>query len=176
MTERWLPVVGNASYEISDFGNIRRTVPDSRNRFPRRNLRPFQVRNGYLQVRLAGSKERSLHRIVAAAFLGPCPPGMQVDHIDGNRSHNAIGNLRYVTPAENNVAGLRRNGGRPGAAKLTRENVLEAREMRQRGHTFASIAERFGVAECTIQACLNGRNWRYFWSITNDEARRGLGA
>jgi len=43
---------------------------------------------------------RYVHRLVAAAFIGPCPEGHHVHHIDNDPSNNFIENLRYVTPAE----------------------------------------------------------------------------
>ena len=44
----------------------------------------------------------SVHRLVAATFLGS-PPSLrsQVNHIDGNPGNNNVGNLEYVTPSEN---------------------------------------------------------------------------
>lgn len=53
--------------------------------------------NGY--VIYAGNAYE--HQIVAWAFLGPCPVGKEVNHIDHNRKNNHIENLEYVTHSEN---------------------------------------------------------------------------
>lgn len=41
------------------------------------------------------------HRVVWELHNGAIPDGVQVDHIDGDRTNNRIGNLRLVTPAGN---------------------------------------------------------------------------
>lgn len=54
------------------------------------------VRNGYLRW-----NSISIHRIVWETFNGSIPEDMVIDHIDGNRSNNALSNLRLVTQSEN---------------------------------------------------------------------------
>jgi len=59
---------------------------------------------GYKLVSLwRDGKGRScnVHRLVAAAFLGPCPTGMEVRHLDGDPTNNDVANLRYGTGSEN---------------------------------------------------------------------------
>ena len=55
---------------------------------------------GYLSVRI-GSKEYSVHRIVAQAFLPDFLDYPEVDHIDGNKANNDISNLRMRTSSKN---------------------------------------------------------------------------
>ena len=57
--------------------------------------------HGYLRVCIARKTYR-VHRLIAEAFHGPCPPGKdEVDHTDRNRSNNKPENLRWVSHVEN---------------------------------------------------------------------------
>lgn len=92
----WKLIPGYESYEVSDCGNVRRTDGLI--------MQQHISYNGYMRVGLRANGKRShllVHRLVMAAFVGPCPDGKQVNHIDENRSNNQLLNLEYVTPGEN---------------------------------------------------------------------------
>lgn len=98
VTERWLPVVDyEGLYEVSDLGRVcslRRGII----------LKPTLTKLGYLRVEpYANGKGRKVmvHCLVAVAFHGPCPPGLEVRHLDGDSQNNAASNLAYGTPSEN---------------------------------------------------------------------------
>ena len=55
---------------------------------------------GYRQVGIA-TKIYHVHRLVVETFIGEIPDGMEVDHIDRDRSNNALNNLRIVTSSIN---------------------------------------------------------------------------
>jgi hypothetical protein len=55
--------------------------------------------HGYLQIYVDGVPYR-LHRLIWKLYYGTDPQG-HIDHIDGNRMNNAIGNLRDVLPMQN---------------------------------------------------------------------------
>ncbi|CAL5981299.1 HNH_endonuclease [Hexamita inflata] len=59
---------------------------------------------GYFMATLSnefGYKSFDVHQLVALAFLGPCPPGFQVDHISRDKTDNRATNLRYVSASNN---------------------------------------------------------------------------
>ena len=43
----------------------------------------------------------SIHRLVLETFIGPCPPGMEANHKDGNKYNSDVDNLEWVTRSEN---------------------------------------------------------------------------
>lgn len=58
---------------------------------------------GYYYVCLgdAGRAWVSVHKLVASKYLGICPDGMEISHIDGNSWNNHWSNLEYITHSEN---------------------------------------------------------------------------
>jgi len=44
-----------------------------------------------------------VHRLVALHFIGPCPPGCEINHIDMNRSHNHWSNLEWISHSQNMI-------------------------------------------------------------------------
>lgn len=101
--ERWLPVVGwEGLYEVSDHGRVKRVLAAFGTR-PGKLLRPGLCR-GYPIVGLCRegrATSRTVHQLVAEAFIGPRGQGMEVDHADGDRSNNNVANLEYVSGLEN---------------------------------------------------------------------------
>lgn len=46
-------------------------------------------------------KHHYVHRLVLETFVGPCPEGMECDHVNRDRSDNRLQNLRWVTSVDN---------------------------------------------------------------------------
>jgi len=92
--EIWKDAVGFPGYKVSDLGNVCGKYG--------RILKPELI-DGYHYLGLCGKKRKyvRVHRLVAAAFLGPCPAGQEVDHYNDIRDDNRVVNLHYVTPSEN---------------------------------------------------------------------------
>src|SRR5205814_7449808 len=98
-------------------------------------------------------KRTLVHRLVAAAFLGPRPPDKIVHHKDHNKRNNLPGNLEYVTPSEN--IKLAYADGQIGKSyKLTAFARAKAVEMYETGMLTSKVAERFRVSKDTILLCV----------------------
>lgn len=59
------------------------------------------AKNGYVYVCIPGGRKLLAHRVIWAMVTGAWPLH-QVDHIDGHRTNNRIGNLRDVPHSMNN--------------------------------------------------------------------------
>ena len=71
---------------------------------------------------------RSCHALIYETFIGPRTPGMEIDHINGDKFDYSVSNLQEITPAENRrrakiLRQLRAQGIDP--KLLTREQLLE---------------------------------------------------
>ncbi len=116
--ERWAPVPGYQHYEASDLGRVR-SDKMWRGQSATRVLAEHKTRGGYKQVSLCAdgtSTHARVHRLVMAAFVGPCPEGQEVRHRDGTRVNNALSNLHYGTRRQN-VLDAVRHGTHPMAMK-----------------------------------------------------------
>lgn len=107
-----------------------------------------------------------VHRVITAAFLGSCPEGLQVNHINGDPSDNRICNLEYVTPKENmkhraDVLGMTQYGTDNPANRLSEDNVREIRKLRATGMTYKRIADTFGVTPSAAQNIIYGKTWAW---------------
>lgn len=113
--EHWKPIVRfESKYEVSDLGRIR-------NAETKYVLKPFFNNCGYLIAQVAINRTKhvaTVSSLVAEAFLGPRPPGMQIEHLNQDKTDNRLVNLTYMTQSQNikrsyaNSDRPRRNGPR----------------------------------------------------------------
>jgi hypothetical protein len=57
-------------------------------------------KTGYIHVGVPGYSQFGAHRLAWIYAHGVIPRGLEIDHIDGDRSNNALGNLRLATSRE----------------------------------------------------------------------------
>ena len=127
----------------------------------------FGNRSGHARVRLVledGTKvTRCVHSLVAEAFIGQRPTGLQVCHWDGDPTNNWVGNLRYDSAAAN-AADRERHGNtcrgeKNGNAKLDRGAAKKIRWLHKNGMQAKDIAGLFGVCRETVYSIVNGLRW-----------------
>jgi hypothetical protein len=176
-TEQWRPVVGfEGVYSISDRGRLRRDTATLAWP-PGKILKGFNRGKWYTAYQLTvDGKEvhRLAHRLVAEAFIGPCPPGMQCNHKDGDKANNVPSNLEWVTPLQNVRHSIEVLGHDPRTiadvpfgdehykTKLTVEALVDikARAGMARcgqGPTQAQLAKEYGVCRLTIYRVLHDK-------------------
>lgn len=95
--EVWKEVVGFDKYHISNLGNVKSFARSKEGRL----LKPGLASNGYYTVALGRNNTRTIHSLIAEAFIGPKPENQEVMHIDGNRQNSVLSNLKYGTRTEN---------------------------------------------------------------------------
>lgn len=135
-----------------------------------KELKQWVTRDGYCMVRLCRNgyeKSCSVHRLVADAFFDGDHDGYEVNHIDGNKQNNFVGNLEWVTRSENlqhsYKANLRKS---PLTKELRMKGTKVFAEQNKRpvrvletGEIFASIkdcAQALGCASSAISCCCRG--------------------
>ena len=135
--EEWRPVRGyETSYEVSSLGRVR-SIP--RERTSGGVLKPWVNANGYLYVKIgstaANRRGVTVHTLVAEAFLGPRPKGLETMHLDDDRANPRASNLAYGTPSENNqhkvAAGRDHNASKThckSGHEFTPENTMTRRD------------------------------------------------
>lgn len=176
--ETWKPVVGyEGLYEVSDHGGVRSL--DRVTEYPNGMTRAFQgqvladhsMASGHRMVDLYRSGQRwstTVHTLVAEAFIGPRPAGMDVCHGDSDPANNLVGNLRYDTRRGNVADSVA--AGRTSRGTARYNNVLtpeQVREIRQkyvpRVYTLKMLAEEYGVSATNIHAIVgpNSRSWNW---------------
>ena len=161
--EEWQPVPSFPMYDASTLGRIR-------NREQGHLLQNWQDRYGYIQVRLSVDslkKQVPVHRVVAEAFLGPAN-GMTVNHRDGDKLHNAIANLEYMTNAENiehaSISGFLRGP----AERISEATAREICELLHAGRRSGEIAAQLDVTLEVVKKIRRRKTWTavsaaYIW-------------
>lgn len=176
--EVWKPVVGFLGYDISNMGRIRsyrKLTHDAEGKINgsivadkvQRMLNPKPARNSkrpFVTFRVNGKRiNKPVHSIVALAFLGPCPIGLETCHWDDDNTNNQVSNLRYDTRTANRLDAIR-NGKTPSGenhccATITDNEVAEIRELFAKGGiTYTEVGQKYHKTKSTTWAIVNGKS------------------
>lgn len=165
MKEKWLPVVGyEGLYEVSDQGRVR----SLRKNIIMKNS-PLQA--GYRCVWLYRDgcvKNQLVSRAVLTAFKGAPPsPKHQAAHWDRNLLNNALKNLRWATPSENDKDKDRHGtrtivrGEAVGRKVLVETDIERIRDLRAAGCTLQQIADWIRTTNSNVCVILQRKTWAH---------------
>ena len=182
MDEEWRDISGfNGNYQISNFGRVKskeRVVSNSVRTYVKEEqiLRTQTMKSGYkcVVLREAGKKKLlKIHRLVATAFISnpdnlPC-----VNHIDGNKTNNFVGNLEWCTVEYNNKHAIQ-NGLKPLVCGSNVQKIFQLNNAELSiNQVFESIAEAsriIGCNESSIYASIiQKRPYKGFYYIREND-------
>lgn len=175
----WTPIPGFDGYEITRDGRVRswrRRERTWRGYHPPRRDEPVEMTHqisayGYpmLVLRLPNGTptSRTIHRLLALAFLPPPMPGQtDVCHNDGNPMNYSLDNLRWDTHQANQMDmrkhGTMQDGEKCITAKIKLEDVAEIRAFAAsygRG-SGVLLAKKYGLSKAQISRIVNATRWR----------------
>ena len=145
MEEIWKDVKGyEGLYQVSNLGRVKRVTTD-------RILKGGKTTQGYLLVSLCKNSitsTKTIHRLVAEAFIPNHENKPQVNHIDENKTNNMVSNLEWMTAKENNNHGTHAERvGKSQSIAIVATNIKTG-----------DSTEFYGITECGRQLWLNPSN------------------
>lgn len=163
----WKTIDRFPNYEVSNEGTVRRKT-GGRGAVAGKELKwHTNTSSGYPDVRFTVDRKQTaipVHRLVANAFLGDRPDGLQIRHLDGNKLNNHVDNLCYGTAKENAqdrvLHGNSFKGTKNPKNKLTVRQVNYIRYLQPSVHAWA-VAEFFGINESTVYRIWNRKYWSH---------------
>lgn len=143
---------------------------------PFRTLKPRVHSGGYLRVSLGAGNDTYVHRLVWESFNTEIPEGLQIRHLDGDKTNNSVSNLAVGTASENDadkdLHGTRPLGSSHKNSKLTEERVRSARKLWSDGRSLPEILNELEleVSKGTIHAAIVGKTWRHVATLPKEIA------
>lgn len=172
--EEWRSIRGlEGYYEVSSLGRVRSMnriavrIDGIQLTYRGRILKAIPNARGYWTVWPTKNRKKitkRVHFLVAEAFLGPRPDGMEACHKDDDKSRNIPSNLYYTTHQQN-VADRGSNGHtargiQHGKAKLTDDDIRQIRSLK--GHISGRrIGNLYGVSHTNIQDIQSRKTWAH---------------
>lgn len=154
--EEWRIIPGFEKYEASNLGRIRSVNKEPRSKADR-VITARECNGGYLFVSL-NRKSVMVHKLVALAFIGARPhPSFQINHKDGDKTHNAVANLEYCTASQNYIHAIQTGLAK---TKITASAADQIRAQRASGASIATIAKTFRISTGMAYRIVRGEAWK----------------
>lgn len=160
MKEIWKPIAGfEGLYEVSNFGEVAslRFARGSNRRLLKQSTNTW----GYSQVTLSKDKvktNRTIHRLVAEAFIENPDNLPQINHIDENKGNNRSDNLEWCDSKKNINHGERNAR----VASTLKKPVIATLEdgTEEYYNSVQEAADALGTSHTAISQAIHKRNRR----------------
>ena len=168
----FLSLIKEGFFEIDENGYIWKTYDGRSKGNKSKNIRraEFIDDRGYLVIFISINKKRyfcKAHRLVYAYFKNELVGDKEINHIDGNKTNNNISNLELSDRFHNmqhayKLGLLKSNiGSKNGYSKLTEEQVLEIRRLRNEGIMVRELSEMFNISKTNIRDIISRKLWKH---------------
>lgn len=131
-------------YQVSNLGRVKSL-------YTNKILKGCNQTSGYLGVNLSKNSvayTKSVHRLVAQAFIPNSENKSDVNHIDENKSNNNVNNLQWSTRTENINYGTRNK-------RVSKSNSIPIITINLKTN---ESTEFYGINECARQLSLDSGN------------------
>ena len=168
--EKWINLQNYEDfYEISNLGNIRRKEGTFNRKIKNLGLRKHSGGYLYFQITIKGkSKNLTYHRILAQHFISNPENKPFVNHKDGNKLNNTLGNLEWVTASENmrHAYNLGLEVGRKGEkhhnSKYTEEDIKNIKLLFKNGISIKEISKLYPDIHINYLTLIkNNKRWNH---------------
>lgn len=167
--EIWKDVIGYSGlYQVSNMGRIK-SLLFNKEKF----LKPWKRKAGHFLVNLYINKKSKtfyLHKLIMEAFIGPCPDGLEVRHLDGNGTNNILSNLKYGTRTENVRDAIKHGtfkgppkqlGSKNFRATVNEKQVIKVKKLLNNNFSVAQISKILNIKNYIISSIKKGDTWKH---------------
>jgi len=163
---RWVYIKNQKTkYMVTIYGEIISIKKETK-----KILRTEIDRDGYHHViiYINGKPHRkSVHRLVAEAFIPNVYDKPEVNHIDGDKSNNSADNLEWVTTKENikhawdnNLSTAKKGGEHPEAVYSEKQIRQVCKMLEKNKKTMFEISDKTGVSYTVVKQIRNHIIWK----------------
>jgi hypothetical protein len=161
-------IEGFMDYLISDTGYVISRKIDPSGKIMKFGHKPTPKGDKYRYVNLCSNNcmyPRTIHRLVALAFVPNPDSKPEVNHKDGNKLNNHYTNLEWVTRKENaehaSLNGFYQMGEDKCDSKLKNADIIAIRQMHSAGISIAKISKNYPVKYKVVLDIVHRRKWKH---------------